>query len=322
MNTALKIWFTVGAALMLLGGLVFVAALAIGGWNIKSLGDVSYTTSTYEFTDDIKSIYIECDTSNVTLAASSEQKTLVECFESRKENYSVTVKDGKLNIVQNHTAWYGKITFFSFNFPKITVYLPEAVYDALTITGVTSDITVPNDFSFNNIDIDLTTGDVKCNASATSDIKIRSTTGEIALDGNSARSLDLKTSSGDISVSNLLCSEDIIVKIASGDTRLSNVKCKSLISTGTTGDILLKNTAATEKLSITRTTGDATFSKCDAGEIFVKISTGSVTGTLLSDKIFTASSTTGDVSVPKCTSGGICDITTTTGDISLSIVSE
>ena len=53
--------------------------------------------------------------------------------------------------------------------------------------------------------------------------------------------------------------------------------------------------------------------------IDVYVSTGDVTGTLLSDKIFFAETTTGDVSVPKLTSGGKCEISTTAGDIEISI---
>ena len=44
-----------------------------------------------------------------------------------------------------------------------------------------------------------------------------------------------------------------------------------------------------------------------------------VGGTLLSDKVFITDTTTGDVDVPKTTTGGKCEITTTTGDIEIDI---
>lgn len=44
-----------------------------------------------------------------------------------------------------------------------------------------------------------------------------------------------------------------------------------------------------------------------------------MTGSLLSDKIFFAQSDVGSVDVPKTTTGGICEITTATGAIEMTI---
>ena len=68
-------------------------------------------------------------------------------------------------------------------------------------------------------------------------------------------------------------------------------------------------------MDISLSTGDVNFNRSDALEIKVKVSTGDVTGNLLSPKIFYAETTTGKKDVPKTTVGGICEITTTTGDI-------
>jgi hypothetical protein len=55
-----------------------------------------------------------------------------------------------------------------------------------------------------------------------------------------------------------------------------------------------------EKLSLTRSTGSVRLDGCDASEIFIKTNTGSVTGTLLSEKTFFAKSDTARYGV--CTS--------------------
>jgi hypothetical protein len=44
-----------------------------------------------------------------------------------------------------------------------------------------------------------------------------------------------------------------------------------------------------------------------------------VCGTLLSSKVFIIKTDTGDVDVPKSTVGGRCEITTSTGDVEISI---
>jgi DUF4097 and DUF4098 domain-containing protein YvlB len=59
------------------------------------------------------------------------------------------------------------------------------------------------------------------------------------------------------------------------------------------------------------------FNACDATEIFVKTSTGNVAGSLLSSKVFIANTSTGSIDVPKTTSGGRCEIITSTGNIKI-----
>lgn len=61
------------------------------------------------------------------------------------------------------------------------------------------------------------------------------------------------------------------------------------------------------------------FDGSDAAEIYVRTSTGSVKGTLLSEKVFITETSTGSVSVPKTVTGGKCEIRTSTGDIQIEI---
>ena len=57
----------------------------------------------------------------------------------------------------------------------------------------------------------------------------------------------------------------------------------------------------------------------EARTISIKTDTGDVTGTLLSEKEFITDSDTGNIDVPKTTTGGKCEITTDTGDIKIDI---
>ena len=61
-----------------------------------------------------------------------------------------------------------------------------------------------------------------------------------------------------------------------------------------------------------------TFKDSDANTIDIEATTGNVTGNLLSDKTFDVKSNTGRVNVPE-TTGPICKIRTSTGDIVLTI---
>ena len=62
-----------------------------------------------------------------------------------------------------------------------------------------------------------------------------------------------------------------------------------------------------------------TLKDCDAAELEIKTGTGDVQGTLLSEKVFVVKTNTGKIQVPETVTGGKCKITTTTGDIRITV---
>ena len=56
----------------------------------------------------------------------------------------------------------------------------------------------------------------------------------------------------------------------------------------------------------------------DAANITVKTDTGSIKGTILTEKIIFAKADTGSVKVPESVTGGKCNLTTDTGSIKIS----
>ena len=117
----------------------------------------------------------------------------------------------------------------------------------------------------------------------------------------------------------MTCGGDVTVGVSTGEAELTDVSCRNVISTGTTGDISLHNVIASEKISVERSTGQVKFGGCDAGELYIKTSTGDVTGSLLTGKVFVTDTRTGSVDVPGTASGGRCEIRTVTGDIRIRI---
>lgn len=108
------------------------------------------------------------------------------------------------------------------------------------------------------------------------------------------------------------------VTTSTGDIALRDLSAGTLDVTVSTGDVTLTNVVAA-KLSITSSTGDVRFDSTDAAEIAVKTSTGDVTGNLRTAKVFVTKTSTGDVRVPNTASGGKCTITTSTGDIRITV---
>ena len=319
MKKSAKIWLIIASLLVIIGAVMFAVSLIAYNGDFTKFTTAKYQTNTHEISEEFADISIDTDTANIVFLPSDDGKCKVECYERENENHSVEVENGTLKITYvDQREWYEYIGI-NFGSTRVTVYLPDSEYSSLKIKEDTGNITLTSDFGFDVIDIKTSTGDVHCGRATAESVKIRTSTGNIELIGIECSSLDLGASTGNITVNDAKCSGDIKIEVSTGKTKLIGVSCESLISTGDTGDITLKKVVATEKLSITRSTGDVTFDACDAAEISVKTSTGDVDGTLLSSKVFITDTSTGDVDVPKSTVGGRCEITTSTGDIEISI---
>ncbi len=309
----------VASSLVALGLVVFAVAMSILGFNFANL-DTKLENNTHEISDSFDKINLVTDVGDVIFIRSEDDRCIVECNEREKVFHDVSVDDGVLNVVLNdQRKWYDHIGIFSIGEYYVKVYLPEENYDQLSVKASTADVKIPGSFTFGEIDVRLSTGDTECYASATGLIKIKSSTGDIELKNLSAGSLDLTVSTGEIEIESVNCANDVSIGVTTGDTSIEGLKCKNFDSDGSTGDMLLKELIASEKLCIERSTGHVEFIKSDAAEICINTDTGKVYGTLLSDKIFFVKTDTGKVNVPKSTVGGTCEITTDTGNISITI---
>lgn len=321
MKTGTKIWLIVAAALVLVGGGLFVVTMTMIGWDFSKLSTVKYETNKYDISEDFNGISIRTDTSDVAFVLSDDGMCRVECYEEEDRKHSVSVKDGTLTVERAEKDILGHIGF-NFGTPKITVYLQKTEYEALLIKASTGDIEIPKAFTFLNADISLSTGDVAFCATTAETVKINASTGKVKVEDASVGALDITVTTGNVSVRDVTCGGEIKVGVSTGKTNLVDVACKSLVSSGNTGDITLKNVIAEASFNVRRSTGDVTFEGSDAAEIFVQTSTGDVEGSLLSSKVFIANTDTGKVDVPKSITGGRCEITTDTGDIRISVINR
>ena len=318
MKTATRVWLIIAACLVLIGGAIFVGGMRLAHWDFASFGSNKLVTNTYVISDSFRSISIEGETEDIAFLRSDDGRCRVMFYESEQQKHTAVVQDGTLKIgVIDTGEWRDHL--FGSGSPTITVLLPAATYDALTIGASTGDVTLPGDFTFGSISIDLSTGSVACSASATGTIDVETGTGSILLSDVSAGAVKLTVSTGRIEVSRVTCAGAVSVGVSSGKAFLTGVTCESLVSTGDTGAITLTDVVASGAMTIERTTGDVTFERCDAAELTVRTDTGDVTGTLRSAKVFITNSNTGQVDVPESITGGKCKITTSTGDIRISI---
>ena len=300
MSKTTKIWLITATALVTLGAILFAGVMAQYDWDFTKLSTVTYTTNTYEVSDEFDKISINVDTTEIEFVPTENETCSIVSFEAEQVKHSATVQNGTLIISTVDTRkWYDHICI-ALGSPKMTVYLPQNEYASLIIETDTGDINIPKDFAFDKIGIDGDTSDVSCFAPVANVLDIELSTGDIIIDSITADQIKLTTTTGEIAINSVTAKNNIDIETD-------------------TGTITLKNVVATGTISIESDTGDVRFEGSDATEISVKTDTGDVTGTLLSEKVFITETSTGRINVPKTTSGGKCEITTATGDINISI---
>ncbi len=319
MSKSTKIWLITAISLILIGCIIFGGALMTLKFDFKKLSTVKYETNDYVIAEAYKNISILADTADILFLPAEGTETSVICYEETKAKHTVRVEDDTLVIaVEDNKKWYDHIGI-KLGTSKITVNIPAGEYGDITVKSDTGKLEIPKELSFKNIDVSQSTGDVTNFASASDTVRISTSTGDIYVESITAGTLDLSVSTGKMTVNGTAVIGDATLKVSTGKSYLTDVTCGNLISTGNTGDITLKNVIAEAKFDIERSTGDVKLDGCDAAELRIETDTGSVKGTLLSEKIFITDTSTGSVKVPKSQNGGICEITTSTGSIKIDI---
>jgi len=290
----------IAVVLILIGAVLFTAALSSSDWRLSNLSTVEYTTHTYTMEESFEDILAVTSTADIILVPSEDESCKVVCMEAVKEPHSVTVKNGKLEILYSDTRkWYEHVTAFSMGNPQITIYLPEERFASINLQSATGSLQVPEGFSAKTLSLSSQTGDVECNASA--------------------HSLLLETSTGCIWAGNFAIEGHAEVYATTGLIHLDDIACQELTCSSSTGRITLAHVISQKKMDVRSDTGEIILDGCDAPDLLIRSSTGNIIGSLLTDKVFDAESDTGSVTVPASLSGGSCKIRTDTGDITIRV---
>ena len=312
--------YRIAGIMVVLGLALFFGAFAAAGFNLNMLSTAASIRMEYTPEEAFNAISIVAGEADIAFLPAEDGICRVVCTERDKVHYEVTVKNGMLNIAAlDGRAWYDHIGFFPIPM-TVRLYLPEKAYESVTVAGGTGDVSADGPFTFGGADIHIRTGSVSWRASTEGQLRILTTTGDVDLVDISAGSVEAaSTSSGDVRLRSVTCGGDVKITTGTGSAHLESVVCKNLTSDGITGDITLKDVLASNSFDIQQKTGNVRFTACDAEDISVVTSTGDVTGTFRTGKVFSAQTNTGSVNVPDTTSGGQCEISTRTGDISIGL---
>ncbi|MBQ1272255.1 MAG: DUF4097 family beta strand repeat protein [Clostridia bacterium] len=311
------IYLTVSFVLMLGGALLVLLFLPTV---IEEAGaTMKFTEKTETISESVSKITADVSWGTVEFLPSEDGTCTVTREEKKDVTFAVSVNDGSLKIVmQDSRPWYNRL--FTFRSPTVTVRLPKGTYEALTVRTSSGKITVADGFTFSTATVTATSGDVRY-CSDGGNLNLSATSGEVELNGVSAETLQAKVSSGDLVV-NSVTAKRLTLSGSSGSIYVNDAALSESLSVKlSSGTVTLAKTVSKGDFSATVTSGGVYLDRCDGKKIDIKTTSGSVRGTLLSEKIFNAKATSGSVRVPDSTPNaqGICNINTTSGSINISL---
>lgn len=311
----MKPWMIVAICLIVVGMILCLVALLNADFDFSKLDTANTVSNTHNISEEFDSIKIETVECNVSFVPGEQCQIVTQ--ESEKQPISVEVSDGALTIRQeDQRKWYDHIGIF-WTEQKVTVYLPQAEYDKLSVNTTTGIIRIGEEYTFADVSLTSTTGKIQCSSNVTGTYVVSATTGDISLEKASPESLSVACTTARITLSHIAVTNGLNANTTTGKLSLSNCTAGTINAECTTGKLTLTDTVAVGQLKAETSTGDIMLTNCDAATLDLESSTGAITATLLTEKVVFAETGTGKINVPKNTTGGTCTVETGTGNITV-----
>ena len=262
-------------------------------------GSTSLVTKNYPVSGSFSSVSVTEYYADVQLRASRDGSVSVTTRDTQDVTHTVQVVNGTLTISRPEPNLGQRIFHDDDDDPTVIVYLPAGDYGSLTV-NTAGDIESAGQLNFASANLTSTAGDIDITGSVTQSLVCTTTTGDVDISSPAAGAVQVNTTSGDV--------------------ELTGASIQSLSIHTNTGDADLERTVAAGAIEISTTTGDIELERSDAASLTLSTTSGDVEGSLLTGKTFSASSTSGRVSVPASTPGaGACNVSTTSGSIRLTV---
>lgn len=230
--------------------------------------------------EPFSNITVDAEACNINLVPSTDGTCQVEYPTGDQLECSVSVQQNTLRIIfRDHRSWPDNVNVSTVPL-EITLYLPQSQYELLNLDSVSGSITVPEDFSFSQAQVSTTSGKLEFYAPVSGNLTLES---------------------------------------VSGPLEVSNVTPQSLSLSSTSGSIHASQVVVMETWDIDSVSGQVTLTDCDASSLVINTISAGVKASLRSGKTFSTQTVSGDVEVPSDSSGGSCNISTISGDITCTI---
>lgn len=294
--------FLIMAFLLIFTGIgMLIYAFTATDFNIDAIKDRMHAKEIQNIQGDFDSIEVKEALFDIEIRITDKEQSYFEYSKIEGLDINSQLNGNALEFsFADNRKWYNHIGFIWHNDPHFTLYLSQKDYDALKISGHSSDVWVSNEVSLKNTDINITSGDVKYYASTSGNAFIKTISGDINVEGINSAVIALESTSGDILVT---------------DCNLTELR-----ATATSGDIDVGNTEASQEIELSTVSGDVEFWGIDSKKINLNATSGDIEGSVKTPKKFSAESTSGDVYIPNSASfDSTLNAKTTSGDIRITI---
>ena len=306
---------------IIIGSVLVVGAAVVLGIGFANVTPTEAVTNVYDLEDqEFDHFNIDLTTADLEFLPSEDGGTRVVCEETNKLIHEVSIEEGALTVKAcENRKWFESILSADFAKKKVSIYMPFAEYLTLNVSAHTGDLIVPEGLVFSTADVHLSTGSLTFSADVVGKTDLSASTGNVTVSKMTTSELHVLATTGHVTLEDVHVSEALSLETSTGRVAVNNVEADQLNIHASTGNIALTNTLIANDATIVTTTGNVTFSGADAKTLDVQTTTGNVKGSLASPKIFSVTTKTGHVNVPTSALGGLCKVTTTTGDIELMI---
>ncbi len=301
MKKGTKIALAAAFGLILVGLILCASTWTRLGRDFSSFGTYRAELRTEQIDGTFSSIRVDSRQCDVRIQLAEDGVCRVTGTGMEGLEFETQVSDGLLTVTEkDYQHWYQHIGFFFWDEAEITIYLPQREYDAFTISTASGDITLARGLRFE-------------------EATMSSISGDVSIFGAQAKRLDLSSTSGDMTMAGLRLDDELRIDTTSGDIDLREVRAREIQVESTSGDMELEDVVAQGYMDVQSISGDMELERCDAANLYLQTTSGDISGLLLTGKQFSTHTASGEVEVPPSREGGLCTISTASGDIEMEV---
>lgn len=273
MNSALNIVKIILLSVIAIALVLILIFLLNGKMNIKGFTLYEKTELVYEetFKEEVTNLKVLTTSNDVKIEEAEQEEIKVEIYDRKDAKPEAHIEDNTLVIENKSDIRIG----FSFGIngnSRIVITVPKgSIYD-LDIEGTSSD--VYSLINLKDVNIKVTSGDIKLNDSHNTTIK--TTSGDVELGTTNKLSINVKSgdidvdsvnskltiesTSGDINIRKLELDSDSSIRVISGDVTIGKTNDIYIDTSVVSGDVKVNtnNRHAKQELKIKTTSGDIT----------------------------------------------------------------
>lgn len=161
---------------------------------------------------DTSMIDLELISSDVTITPENRETILIE-YHTYDNGTKLDITDGRTLYIEEYS---NKPYVMMSRSPKLNMYVPEDYTGALKLSSASGEVNL-SDFTFENLDIHVSSGNIDLRNIDATTASIKNTSGEITIDTMTTEKADIVATSGTIRVTDFI--GEISGKNTSGNTR-------------------------------------------------------------------------------------------------------